>query len=663
MGIQVRRAAAAGALALVFLASGLTVEGGGGKVAPPPKSKPPPPPPLAVGCLRLADGRDASLSLDGKYLAFARMGFDAKRTDRAGDPLAIPETWVRDLGSKKEWKLPQETMPRGWTAGPTLLLETGAAVDPVKGASVAGIPSLPQGTEPAAMAWSRDGKRLAYVPRLSLRDKTQVYVVSEASKMQPLSGTNGMRTDQAVVLAWAPDGSRLFVNALFQPDEGEARRRVGVVDPATGEMKVVAELPDWIDIPGLRGGSRASRFFMEPGRRRGEGNDAYWNRPTGPRYGAEVWDAAGKLFAYVQGSGWSEADVYVADTTGATTWRLTVDGETKWSPSLDGPGRRVAFLTADEIRDFKGRRIRVIDLLTGDTKDYPLTGTDGVPGALAWSSDGSQVVYEIQGGAAGGVYAQAVAAPKPAPEGAQIQAKEYVEKERVLSWLAAKSADRVHDAVHRAGAGWDPEYVPAIRKALSTWSPTSEEFSSCILRVVGQHQVKEAIPEVRAALTSKRGRTQVFASRVLLLLQAKDALPDLDKLRTSGTAMDVRTAAAGAMVGMGDARGWADLAKAATEVGVRIRLDLCAALALVHDPKSIDMLIPLVEDKEKLGYSSFADRHTLGEAAQLVLEAHTSQNLGGDKAAWTTWWKGEANRALPEGVGEREELKALLWED
>jgi xylose isomerase len=52
--------------------------------------------------------------------------------------------------------------------------------------------------------------------------------------------------------------------------------------------------------------------------------------------------------------------------------------------------------------------------------------------------------------------------------------------------LAQSGALRLCSNVAQIISGW-----PWTRP--TTWSPTSEEFSGCILRVVGQHQVKEAI--------------------------------------------------------------------------------------------------------------------------------------------------------------------------
>ena len=138
------------ALLVVTLCAGaLPVEGRGGEPEKPPPAPPLKPPP---GCVRLVEAPRGTLSKDGKRLAFAR------------GPASALETWVRDLKSKKEWKLPHVTMPVGWTESGTLLLRLGFGVEPVKGAQVKTVAALPSEQPAWALAWTPDGARLAYVP-------------------------------------------------------------------------------------------------------------------------------------------------------------------------------------------------------------------------------------------------------------------------------------------------------------------------------------------------------------------------------------------------------------------------------------------------------------------------------------------------------------------
>lgn len=652
-----RRARRLGVVAAA-LASLLAVRGahaGGGKPAARPGAAQPVGG-LPAGCVRLVDGRHPTLSPDGTRLAFGRMTFDAKQVDAAGAPVPIPELWVRDLVAKKEWKLPIASSPDDWTAGGVLLVRAGYGVDPVKGERAADVAAVPASMGFQRPAWTRDGRRVLVVPRATPEEPTAVTLIDAAGGPVPLAGTVGMRTDQAVVVAWSPDAKRIFVNALFAPEGREPVRRVGLVDVASGEMRVLAEMPEWIDIPGHYGadsvvtipGYGYARY--QPGARfDGRVRPNEWKRPTGPRYGPDVWDADGRRVTWIEGHGRKEADAYVADVESGAVHRVTVDGETKWSPALDPAGRRLAFLTADMTAYdnlVTHRRLRVLELATGAVKDLPVPGTDGLPGTLAWSPDGKQLVYELRGGAIGGIYAQAV---PPAPEGpadARIVTPALRPAERTIAWLASPDADRVAAAVERAEEAWDPAFVAPIRAALVRWMKLDHAVVRMGLALLGAKGVKEAVPEFVLALGTGRGSTQRLAVQWLARLGAKQAVPDLDRLR-AGTTFELRVAAAGAMVELGDARGWDTLRAAAKEDAVAARLDVCAALWRIRDPVAVDLLMPWVGDARKLDGWFANGRDTLGAAAQLALLALTGESLGGDPAAWKTWWNDTARRTLP----------------
>ncbi|MFO0934840.1 MAG: hypothetical protein U1E39_19315 [Planctomycetota bacterium] len=648
-----RRLAVAAASVLAVLAA-RGAAAGGGKPSPKPGAAQPVGG-LPSGCVRLVDGRHPTLSPDGTKLAFGRVTFDAKQVDATGAPVPIAELWVRDLVAKKEWRLPIASSPDDWTADGVLLLRAGYGVDPVKGERVADVAAVPATVGFQRPAWTRDGRRVLVVPRATPEEPTAIALLDASGGAVPLVGTVGMRTDQAVVVAWSPDAKRVYVNALFAPEGREAVRRVGLVDVASGEMRVLAEMPEWIDIPGHYGTDSAVvipgygygryRPGQEPeGRvRRNE-----WKRPTGPRYGPDLWDAEGRRVTWIEGHGRMEADAYVADVGTGAVYRVTVDGETKWSPALDPTGRRLAFLTADMTAYdnlVTRRRLRVLELATGVARDLPVPGTDGVPGTLTWTPDGKQLVYELRGGSIGGIYAQTVP-PAPDAADARIATPELRPAERTVAWLASPDADRVAAAVARAEEAWDPAFVAPIRAALVRWMKFDHEVVRMGLALLGSKGVKEAVPEFVLALGTGRGSTQRLAVQWLARLGAKQVVPDLDRLR-AGSTFELRVAAAGAMVELGDPRGWDTLRAAAKEDAVAARLDVCAALWRIRDPVSVDLLVPWVADARRLDGWRADGRDTLGAAAQLALRALTGEALGDDPAAWKAWWNDTAHRTLP----------------
>lgn len=658
-----RRGAAAGLLALASVVTlgvhgGAPAAAGGGKPGPKPVAPGATQPVagLPAGCVRLVDGRHPTLSPDGQRLAFGRMTFDAKQVDEAGAPVPIPELWVRDLVAKKEWKLPVPSSPDAFTSDGVLLVRAGYGVDPVKGERVPAVAAVPATVGFQRPAWTRDGRRVLIVPRATPEEPTALALLDAAGASIPLAGTVGLRTDQAVVVAWSPDATKVYVNALFAPEGREPVRRVGLVDVASGEMRILAEMPEWIDIPGHYG---TDSVITIPGYGFGRYQPGYaadgrvrrneWKRPTGPRYGPDVWDAAGARVAWIEGHGPKEADAYVADVASGAVYRVTVDGETKWSPALDPTGRRLAFLSADMTvydNTVTRRRVRVLDLATGVAKDLPVPGHDGVPGTLGWTPDGRQLVYELRGGTIGGVYAQVVPPAADGPADARPVTPELRPKERTVAWLASPDAERVAAAMARAEEAWDPSFVGPVRAALVRWMKTDQFVVYAGLTLLGSKGVKEAVPEFVLALGTERGSTQRLAVQWLARLGAKQAVPALDRLR-SGTTFELRVAAAGAMVELGDARGWDTLRAAAKEEAVAARLDVCAALWRIRDPVAVDLLIPWVGDARRLDGWSSAGRDTLGAAAQLALSALTGASHGGDPAAWKAWWNDTAKRTLP----------------
>jgi Tol biopolymer transport system component len=601
------------------------------------------------------DGRDAFLSPDGKRLAFARRVADGARKDARGNAVPVPRPFVRELATKKERTFPHEASPVGWTAAGALILDDRFALDPATGARVDAVAMPSVGEDLRGMAWTPDGRRVAYV--ISLWDdpaawasKARTAEIAEAgAKPRALSLGASIDGDQPQLLSWSPDGARLFFCVVFLGEGRVPVRRAGVWTAEDRSVRAVGEMPTDSGIPG---------FHVEHSAAHRE-----WKPPPGPRLSTAVWDAVGNRFAFVLGAGHGDADVYVANADGGEVVRVTGDGETKWGPAMDPAGRRVAVLVGVPAARPRAKtaRLRVIDLVSGDATDHPLAQSVGLVGALSWTRDGTKVLYEMDGGGEGaeGTYAQAVPAAPACPADAPIRRVEETEAARVLRALASKRPERVSWAAANAEPVFAEEMLPAFRAALGEWvaHPDSQPAIDLIgfLEKKGR---KEALPEVRRALAA---RSALLASRAIAAVVSwddRESVRELDRLRTSSPERTVRAAAAGAMVRLGDARGWDDLPAFAKAREKEVRLEAVRALGALRDPRSVDLLIPLVEDGAVLR-EEFDLPHTLGDEAEAALAALTARLFERDRAAWTAWWTDEAKRTLPDVVPENPALAEL----
>lgn len=598
---------------------------------------------LPAGCERLCDGRDAALSLDGKRLAFVRWTTEGSEVDYHGDPIPRPRLFVRDLAAKKDARVGSlEAVPVGWTQAGGVCLSTGIVVDAKTGKQVPGTARLPEKVGAMALAWSRDGTLLAFVPDwrgtpLPTPGVPQVLsLVRAEGGLSELGFGNLIYDAQPAWLAFSPDGSRLAYHAGFLGDGSLPFRRVAVVAVERGTQEFVSDMALNNRVPGMHDERRPMRAM--PG-------------SLGPSMGAAVWDAAGKQFVYVHGTGDGNADLHLCDAEGKQKSRLTKDGATKWGPALDPAGRRAAFLVAKVVEwphGLEGRALRILDLVTQEAADFGLPGAAGMPGNAAWTPDGSKVVYEIHGGDAEGVYAQAVPPVKPAPEGAAPASVEVGADEEILRALAAGTPQRVRWACEEARKEWRESLLAPFRAALAKAVPLADtRAADDLLRLLGDVRARAALPEVRLALKAKDPGVVRSAVHTLFAWKEGDALPDLDLLRTKHTDAEVRVHAAGVMLALGDARGWPQVEQGAKDKEPDVRSAVCRRLAHVRDARSVVLLLALVSDDGFL-YTTHGGDQVVGDQAVEALVRLTGRFFRRDLAAWKAWWKDEAKESLPE---------------
>ncbi len=94
--------------------------------------------------------------------------------------------------------------PDGWTTAGALLVRAGYGLDPARGERAADVASVPASVGFQRPAWTRDGRRVLVVPRATPEEPTALALLDASGATVPLAGTAGLRTDQAVVVAWSP---------------------------------------------------------------------------------------------------------------------------------------------------------------------------------------------------------------------------------------------------------------------------------------------------------------------------------------------------------------------------------------------------------------------------------------------------------------------------
>ncbi|MBL9088077.1 MAG: hypothetical protein JNM10_13140, partial [Planctomycetia bacterium] len=520
-------------------------------VAASPESVAPTSPPLPPGCSIVTHGSRPRLSPSGATMAFVRwVDLPAGTTHfvgphRPGQSLdAVPEVWLRDLARGTERRLPgwkpesadgaihtdRMRLPVTWTDEHTLLLDDGSLVDATTGAIRTASLELPKGAIPTSLAWSPDGTRAVCIADGPVRDdayrsvEAVVYLLEAGHAPRPLVLRNppdgqrlaweaGGMNLQKGVFEWTPDGRRLrFALRLHQYGRPYFWQRTGLLD-LDGTARVLATS---VDVTG-------------------------WRRST--------WSADGTRGAFALERGGARSELFVTNADGSDVARVTDDATLKDTPHIDPAGRRLAFLTGET--DERGRVpkpvVRVLDLGTGRTHDLVLPSPDDPPSHLVWMPGGDRLLYD----GPGAIY-EHVVEPAPTPTADDtVRRVPYEPIDLVREALAAGSDLEVAWATHVASQAWDPALVPALRAALRARLETDAfdwSLGVDLMQLLFDHEVREALPEIRLA-AGPTSRIAGPAAWILATWMGKDALPDLDALRTKPEGNE-RFAAAAAMVAL-----------------------------------------------------------------------------------------------------------------
>jgi TolB protein len=253
---------------------------------------------------------------------------------------------------------------------------------------------LTRDAELAGLAWSPDGRKIAFVgspPGLA----AALYVMNvDGSGLRRL--THSRRSEEVAFPSWSSDGRKIAFFRMESPQaldslyvvnvDGSGERRVtrAVVRPARSNYRAFS--PDSRRIafaryvPALSGSVEA--FVVD--------TDGSGLRNVTREWGVDgipVWSPDGRKFAFVS---WPDGKLSVinGDGTGRQTLSRVAFGIPVWSPD----GREIAF---EAVRPQKGSQFPEIHVVNADgTRERTLT-TRGAD--LVWSPDGRKIAFARAG--------------------------------------------------------------------------------------------------------------------------------------------------------------------------------------------------------------------------------------------------------------------------
>lgn len=600
---------------------------------------------------KVCDGSHPVPSPSGKALACVRWVQDPDQFDLRGNRVWSSEAWIRDRESNRERRLARGDRALGWRDEKTILLGTGTFVDAGTGKAVSQGARLPPGLRTKNVRWSPDGEQLVSVPdRMFYRVNSQLKPpVDVDGGLCWIDGKGGARvlalghtidSDCSGFLSWSPDGKRLAFDLLFFLRGQLPLRRIGVVEFAAGTTVFV--------------GTAAG----------GHQNWGHW-RAERSGYAQDLWDGKGERFVFITGRGKGEAEVSIAKADGSDVVRLTDDGQCKWCPVLDPAGRRVAFAAArwgGEDESLLGGHIRVLDLLTGQEERFQPQST-GECSTLTWSPDGTRLFYDwSEEGSPSTLYEAALTPAVKMPEDAPLVGKKPgSRKEEVLKALGSENAAVLVWGIEAARDMKSPEVIAALRTALDErlGKGRSDSVREILMTLVAL-DVREAVPQVMQALELKDEATQCRAILVIDQWKVEGAKDRLLRIVKETPEKRPAVYAASALASLGHGGAWEELRRYAGSKSKETRGDVASLLGGIPDGRSVEILISLVADRERL-YWDYTGEVQVGDHAEHALAVLTGETFSRDAARWAAWWK-QKDGKLPELKGPNKALEALRRE-
>ncbi len=580
----------------------------------------------------VSEGSMPRISSDGKWLAVRRFVQDPDQTDIRGNRVWRSEVWIRDQQTGRERRVAEDDYLLGWIDAETLILLTGGPMSANVGVKPPEVARLPGNMRVKNREWASGGRSVACIPDVMFyrsnplltppagADGT-IYVLEGPRAPRPLALDHTVNTDSSGFLSWSPDGKRLAFHLLFFRRGDVPIRRIGVVEISSGRTVFVGEGAYVHQNWGLLG-------TETPGGAPG------------------MWDGRGERLVFVTGRGGGEGEVYVATADGAEVVQLTDDGLSKWSPTLDPAGRRVAFCVAKRVGEdgsMRGYHLRVLDLLTGEAQSFRPDETGGCHNVV-WSPNGSRIFYDWSGR----ILEARPEPPPPPPPGARVAGKPaQSRREKILEALRADNPAIVAWGAEQAGAGADEETLQALRRALAR-EVARQEYAPAreILETLRALRAHEAAPEVILALEFKEDWTKCLAASIAGAWKLEAAIPRLKEILANLRESRPGIFAAGALARMGERSGLEALRGYVKSRDRQVRGDAAVQLGEIPDPESVDLLIGLVSDME-VRFMSLDGDTQVGDTAELSLALLTGETFGRDPAKWKAWWE-TRGRKLPE---------------
>ena len=592
-----------------------------------------------------SNGFSPSLSPNGKKVAFVRLELMPDWQDIRGNPVHRPDVWVHDLTDGSEKRVAENTTSVGWFSNSAIKLRKGMIFDTVANRVVSDMVQLPEKLSVKNVQWAPDGKQLVYLPDVNFykinnmnvsNTGRSLYVLDSSGRTRELALGPAIDTDDNGFLDWSPDAKFISFHLLFFRNGEVPIRRIGVIEVTSGSVHFV-----------------------------GEGAYCHYNwglqRTEFAHSAPNPWDAKGKRFLFVTGRGDGDADVYLSRFDASNTQRLTKDGCCKWSPQFDPSGRRVAFCAADwggGNGTLRNGSIRVLDLLTGKEEKFNPESADSY-GTLAWFPDGSGLIYAFEINEKRRIGQIKFPLPVTVPEGTpEKTVKPGDQKSQILDALASDKPAIIEWGAERAAQVKDPEVVAALRKALKSAPQHKDHYPVReILDALVELNARDAVPEIIGAFGSNYGPDRCTAISVISGWKEKSALPALREiLRKTPDGVEA-VYAAGALANLGEDDVWPLLQKFASDPNKDRRNAVASLLRNIRDARSVEILIQLVEDKERL-YWDYTGEVQVGDHALKSLATLSGVTFGRDRAAWANWWRQQAGH-LPEINGANKALEEL----